>query len=112
MSEVATVTENNVTEGVSERKQLTPAHKQAATLRRDATLLEKYGQHGKAKELFAQADQIAPVSKQTKRVDPLAVLTAEDQKKLKDYFRTSQGFARLAQVVSAKKLEEIVNELP
>ena len=41
----------------------------------------------------------------------MTVLTADEQKALKDYFRTAKGFERLAQVVSAKKLQEIVEEL-
>jgi len=110
------ITEENVvdteaTETVTERKDLTPEQKRAAALRRDATLLEKYGQAAKAKELYAQADALAPASKQSKRVDPLAVLTPQEQNELKNYFRTTAGFVRLCQIVSAKKMQEIVEEL-
>ena len=86
--------------------------KEAATLRRDATLLAKYGDSEKAAELIAQADKLFPASaKQGKRVNPLTVLSADEQKALKDYFRTSKGFERLAQVVSAKKLSDILTEI-
>jgi hypothetical protein len=100
--------ENTETETATERKQLTADQKQAATLRRDATLLEKYGQKDAAAKLYAQADALAPASKQTSRIDPLKVLTASEQNELKNYFRTTAGFARLCQVVSAKKLQEIL----
>ena len=90
---------------------LTAEQKQAATLRRDATLLEKYGNTDKAKELYAQADAIAPVrATPNKRVDPLTVLSEEHQKILRtQYFETTkQGLARIAALVSHKKLAEIV----
>ena len=65
----------------------------------------------KADELEAQADKLFPQTHKSSRVDPMTVLTADEQKALKDYFRTAKGFERLAQVVSAKKLQEIVEEL-
>ena len=89
---------------------LTAAQKQAATLRRDATLLIKYGNEVKAKELFAQADQIAPQRAVQSRVDPLAQLSTEEQHYLRvTYFETTkQGFARIAAMVSYKKLAAVV----
>ncbi len=89
---------------------LTPDQKQAATLRREASMLKKYGNVDQAKELEAKADALAP-QKNSTRVDPLKVLSPESQKALRDYFRTTQGFARLSQVVSAKKLQELAGEL-
>jgi len=88
---------------------LTDAQKQAATLRRDAALLTKYGNAEKAKELEAQADALAPVRAHTnKRVDPLQVLSAEEQSWLVNYFSTTKkGFAVIARYISAKKLQEI-----
>lgn len=93
-----------------ERVALTPEQKQAATLRRDATLMRKYGNEAKAVELEAQADQIAPAGpKQSSRVDPLVALTEDEQKQLRAYFECSKkGFANIAAVVSAKKLAAIV----
>ena len=112
MDNEALLDETNVTEGAPvERKQLTAEQKRAATLRRDATLLEKYGQKEAATKLYAQADALAPASKQSSRVDPLKVLTPAEQNELKNYFRSTAGFARLCQVVSAKKLQEIVEEI-
>ena len=89
---------------------LTPEQKQAATLRREGTLLAKYGQDAKAQELFAQADQIAPQRAVQSRVDPLAQLSTEEQHYLRvTYFETTkQGFARIAAMVSYKKLAAIV----
>ena len=88
---------------------LTPEQKQAATLRREGTLLAKYGQDAKAQELFAQADQIAPQRAVQVRVDPLAQLSTEEQHYLRvTYFETTkQGFARIAAMVSYKKLAAI-----
>lgn len=108
MSDV--MTENDVQETAGKvRKQLTDAEKQAATLRRDATLLRKHGAATQAEELEAAAAQLAPVrSAQSKRDDPLVVLNQEEQKWLHNYFQTTKaGFAKIAAVVSAKKLEEI-----
>ena len=92
------------------QRPLTDDQKKAAGMRREASLLKKYGHNDEAAKLEAQATLLAPASKQG-RPDPLKVLTAEEQKALRDYFRTTQGFARLAQVVSAKKLQEIASEL-
>ena len=87
---------------------LTAAQKQAATLRREAAMVAKYGFADKAKELEAQADAIAPSKHQGKRVDPLQVLSAEEQSWLVGYFKTTkQGFAKIAQYISARKLSEI-----
>ena len=109
MSESAVMEQEQAAPAV---KQPMPAEqKQAATMRRDATLLRKYGDEKKAAELEAQADKLFPVEKKSGRVDPLSVLDKTQQTALKDYFRTTQGFARLCQVVSAKKLQEIAEEL-
>lgn len=88
---------------------LTDVEKQAATLRRDATLLAKYGNQAKADELYAQANQLSPEKPaQGTRVDPLAVLTAEEQAHLRKHFQCSkEGFVNIAAVISAKKLQEI-----
>jgi len=93
-----------------ERVALTPEQKQAAALRRDATLLRKYGNEQKAKELEAQADQIAPVAAKTSRVDPMTALSDEEQAYLrKSVFECSKkGFAAIASVVSYKKLAAMV----
>jgi len=103
------MTESAVTE--RQRTPLTPEQLQAGTKRREATLLRKYGAIAVAEKLEAEANALAPVTKQSKRVDPLTVLDKAQQTALKDYFRTTQGFARLCQVVSAKKLQEIAEEL-
>lgn len=89
----------------------TDEQKQAITMRREATMLRKYGHEDEAKKLEAQANVLAPAGKQSQRDDPMKLLSAEDQTKLKEYFRKSAGFARLCQVVSYKKLSEIVEEL-
>jgi hypothetical protein len=91
------------------RTPLTPEQRQAAGIRREITMLQKYpGNEKVIADLTKQADALAPASKQSKRVDPLAVFTTKEQNDLKNYFRTTAGFARLCQVVSAKKLQEIV----
>lgn len=92
-----------------ERKPLTDAQKQAASLRRDASLLEKYGQAEKAAELHKQADQLAPASAQGKRVDPMKALSNDEKKWLKDYFRSNEGFAALCKVVSYNKLKAMLD---
>src|SRR5271157_2354103 len=91
-------------------KILTPEQRQAAILRREATLLAKYGQDAKAQELFAQADQIAPQRTVQSRTDPLAQLTTDEQHYLRvTYFETTkQGFARIAALISYKKLAAVV----
>jgi hypothetical protein len=88
---------------------LTDEQRQAATLRRDATLLEKYGQAEKAKELFAQADAIAPARRTgSNRVDPVTALTQDELNKLYNHFKTTKaGFAKIAEIVSYKKLAAI-----
>ena len=88
---------------------LTPEQKQAATLRRDASILRKHGSAAEADKLQAQADQLAPERSQgAKRLDPLTVLNQEEQKWLQNYFMTTtKGFAKIAQHISAKKLEDI-----
>ena len=98
-------------EAAKERRELTAEQKQAAGLRREAQLLEKHGITQKAAELRAQADALAPAGARTGRVNPLTELSQEEQKALKDYFRTSAGFARLCGVVSYKKLAEILEEV-
>lgn len=113
------MTETAVMEGTeltgSERKYtlLTAEQKQAATLRRDASLLRKYGQTAEADKLEAQADAIAPVrASGNKRVDPLAVLTAEEQTKLVNYFKTTKaGFKAIAEHISASKLAAIAEKV-
>ena len=99
---------------VTERKYtpLTDEQKQAATYRRDASLLRKYGNDAKAAELEAQADQIAPVRAQgSKRVDPMTKLTQDEVVKLINHFATTKkGFAKIAEVVSYKKLAAIAAE--
>jgi hypothetical protein len=90
---------------------LTNEQKEAATLRRDATLLAKYGNASKAAELVAQADKLAPErSNGAQRINPLIALNAEDQGFLRTaYFETTKaGFAKIAALVSYKKLAEIV----
>ena len=108
MEQEATATE------ATERKYtpLTDVQKQAATFRRDASLLRKYGNDAKAAELEAQADAIAPVRAQSsKRVDPLTVLGPDEQVKLINHFKTTKaGFARIAELVSYKKLAAIAAE--
>ena len=94
---------------------LTNEQKEAATLRRDATLLAKYGNATKAAELVAQADKIAPErSNQAKRVDPLIELNAQEQGFLRtSYFETTKkGFAHICALVSYKKLAEIAEGHP
>ena len=92
---------------------LTDEQKQAATLRRDASLLRKYGQGAEADKLEAQADQIAPVRAHgNKRVDPLAVLTDAEQGQLVQYFKTTkQGFKVIAEHISAAKLAAIAGSI-
>lgn len=109
MSDESAVMEVPATEAkVRKHTELTAEQKQAATLRRDASLLRKYGNADKAAELEAQADKIAPERKVSARVDPLTVLNQEEQKWLINYFGcTTKGFAKIAQHISAKKLEEI-----
>ena len=113
MSEVMEQAPETATEA-TERKYtpLTDAQKQAATLRREASLLAKYGQTEKAAELNAQADAIASVRAQgSKRVDPLTVLGPDEQVKLISHFKTTKtGLARIAELVSYKKLAAIVAE--
>src|SRR5208283_3522193 len=108
MSEVM---EQEATATATERKYtpLTDVQKQAATFRRDASLLRKYGNDAKAAELEAQADAIAPVRAQSsKRVDPLTVLGPDEQVKLISHFKTTKsGLARIAELVSYKKLAAI-----
>ena len=106
------MTEDDLNEPATKTRKHTPltdAQKQAATLRRDATLLKKYGNDVDAAKLVAQADQLAPErSAQSKREDPLVVLNQEEKQWLINYFlTTSKGFAKIAAVVSAKKLEAI-----
>jgi len=111
MSEESAVMEPQAETKERKYTPLTDAQKQAATLRRDAALLAKYGNHEKAKELNAQADAIAPASRQGKRVDPLQVLSADEQSWLINYFGTTKkGFAKIAQHISAKKLANIFQE--
>ena len=92
---------------------LTAEQKQAATLRRDASLLRKYGQTAEADKLEAQADQIAPVRAHgNKRVDPLAVLTDAEQGKLVNHFQTTKkGFKVIAEHISAAKLAAIAGSI-
>lgn len=105
-------TDTAVQEAPKQTRELSVEQKEAASLRRDATLLRKYGNDAKADELEAKADKLFPQSKhQGKRVNFLSVSSSDDQKALKDYFRTAKGFERLCDVVSAKKLQEIVEEL-
>ena len=112
MSDGIEVMEPEVATTTRKHTPLTDAQKQAATLRRDATLLKKYGNDAEAAKLVAQADQIAPErSVQSKREDPLTLLNQEEQKWLQMYFGcTTKGFAKIAAIVSAKKLEAIFQE--
>ena len=109
MSDGIEVMEPEVATTTRKHTPLTDAQKQAATLRRDATLLKKYGNDAEAAKLVAQADQIAPERSQgAKRIDPLTVLNQEEKQWLINYFATTtKGFAKIAQHISAKKLEDI-----
>lgn len=99
-------------ETATERKVLTAEQKQAATYRRDATLLRKYGNTQKADELEAKALELAPESTKNVRVDPMTVLTADEQHKLRLYFECSKnGFPKIAAVVSAKRLGELAQSI-
>jgi len=90
---------------------LTNEQKQAATYRRDASLLRKYGQEAKAAELEAQANAIAPVRPSgNKRVDPMEVLTDAEINTLVQYFKTTKaGFKVIAEHIGAKRLAAIAN---
>ena len=96
--------------GKRERPQLTDAQKQAAGLRREITMLSKYpGNEAHIAKLQAQADELAPVAAKQGRTDPLRALTADEQHKLRTHFEiTKGGFAKLAAVVSYKKLAEVM----
>ena len=110
MSDESAVMEPQTETEVKERKYtpLTPEQKQAATLRRDASLLRKYGNEAKAKELEAEADALAPIQPKVTRVDPLVALSPQEQGALQNYFKTTkQGFAKIAEHISYKKLAEI-----
>lgn len=114
MSDETAVMEPETESAVSERKYtpLTDAQKQAATYRRDASLLRKYGNDAKAAELEAQADAIAPVrATGNRRVDPMTTLSQEEVVKLINHFKTTKaGFAKIAEIVSYKKLAAIAAE--
>ncbi len=100
------------TEAVKARRELTPAQKEAATLRRDAALLNKYGNTAKANELLAQAQALAPVGERTQRVDPLTELSKEEQHKLRAHFSiTVDGFKLLTQVVSYKTFQKVLESI-
>lgn len=100
------------TKTATERKQLTAEQKQAATLRRDAALLNKHGLTAKANELLAQAQALAPVGERTQRVDPLTELSKEEQHKLRAHFSiTVDGFKLLAQVVSYKTFQKVLESI-
>ena len=92
---------------------LTDAQKEAAGKRREASLLRKYGYNDKAAALEAEADAIAPVrATGSKRVDPLTALTTDETVKLLNYFATTKkGFAKIAEIVSYKRLAAIAAEL-
>jgi hypothetical protein len=93
---------------------LTNEQKEAATLRRDATLLAKYGNASKAAELVAQADKLAPErSNGAQRINPLIALNAQDQSFLRtSYFETTKaGFAKIAALVPYNKLAKIATSV-
>ena len=91
---------------------LTDAQKQAATLRREAAMVAKYGFVEKAAELNAQADKIAPARTTARRVDPLATLTQDETVKLINHFKTTKaGFSNIAKHISYKRLAAIAAEV-
>ena len=106
--ESAVMDDTEVVEKERKYTPLTDDQKKAATLRRDASLLRKYGNETKAQELEAQANAIAPERPKQTRVDPISQLSDEEQKALRMYFETTKaGFVKIAQHVSYKKLAAI-----
>lgn len=112
MSEVMEQDTAGVVEAPAKERKYTPlsdVEKQAATLRRDATLLRKYGNETKAAELEAQANQLAPEKPKVGKVDPLTAFSPEDQAKIRKYFECSKdGFTKLAPIVGYKKLAAVI----